>query len=169
MEILMNGCVCGELMTEEKGLYVQYRAVCRPNGVPVRLFAVGERGELRLGVMQPENGCQTLCRSLSCRESSAAGRLLRGELRPLAQQENGWHPVSGKESLLCRVGLPASIREMTGCMVCYGEERWFLAAPFGTAEPFPLTELFCFARVRQIGQREYAVFCFDADGRPVFF
>ena len=32
-----------------------------------------------------------------------------------------------------------------------------------------LTELICFAHVRRIGQREYAVFGFAADGMPFFF
>ena len=169
MDILLNGCVYGELVTEEKGLYVLYKAVCRPSRGLVRLFAVGERGELKLGVMQPENGCQTLCRSLSRRESADAGRLLRGELRPLVRRESGWHPVSGTEMPFCRADLQASVREIDGCMVYYDEERCFWAAPFGTTEPFPLTELFCFARVRWIGKHEYAVFCFDAEGEPVFF
>ena len=169
MEILLNGQRCGELITEENGLYICYRAVCRPCGGPVRLFAVGECGELRLGVMQPENGCLVLNRRISCRESAAAGRLLRGEVRPFLPQECGWHFLAETEPLFCGRELQMRIRKIKDCMACGGNEQWFLAAPFETGKPFPLVELFCFARMRRIGQREYAVFCFDASGQPVFF
>ena len=51
--ILLDERPCGELVTEECGLYQRYRAVCHVgiDTEPMRLFAIGERGELRLGVM----------------------------------------------------------------------------------------------------------------------
>ena len=46
--------------------------------------------------------------------------------------------------------------------------RRYAAAPYDPARPFPLPSLFCFARIRRIGGQDYAVFAFDAQGRPVF-
>ena len=58
LTILLHGKACGELLVEQRGLYRQYSAACRieQDAAPMRLFAVGELGEVRLGVMQPENG-----------------------------------------------------------------------------------------------------------------
>ena len=39
-------------------------------------------------------------------------------------------------------------------------------SPYDPARPFPLTPLFCFARIRRIGSRDYAVFAFDDRGDP---
>ena len=74
--ILLHGKPCGELISEESGLYRRYRAVCRiePDTDPMRLFAVGEKGELRLGVIQPENGAFVLHRRMSLKEADAAGK-----------------------------------------------------------------------------------------------
>ena len=104
--------------------------------------------------MQPENGRLVLNRRISCRESAAAGRLLRGEVRPFVPQECGWHSVSEAELLFCSQELQTRIRETKGCMVCSGDAQWFLAAPFETAKPFPLVELFCFAKMRRMEQHE---------------
>ena len=44
----------------------------------------------------------------------------------------------------------------------------YVALPFDCRRPFLLTGLFCFARVRRIGGRDYAVFAFDRWEMPVF-
>ena len=44
-----------------------------------------------------------------------------------------------------------------------------LALPCCGEQPFPLVSLFCFAHIRRICGREYAVFAFDEKERPVFY
>lgn len=167
--VLLEGRRCGELSAEKRGLYMGYRAVCRlpESTVPARLFAVGERGEVRLGVPQPEGRGFLLERQLPFREAERMGRLLWGELRFLVPQERCWQKYGGAlESLLGR-RLAEQLRGVAGVLISRETERWFLAVPFDTGRVFPLTELFCMASVQRIGGGEYAVFAFDREGRPV--
>ena len=46
-----------------------------------RAFLLGERSELPLGVLAPEDGRLTVCRRLYNRDVAALGKLLRGEAR----------------------------------------------------------------------------------------
>ena len=48
-----------------------------------------------------------------------------------------------------------------------GETR-YLALPYDRAKPFPLTTLFCFARLRNLGEGAYVVYAFDKQDRPIF-
>ena len=43
-----------------------------------------------------------------------------------------------------------------------------LAVPYDVGRPFPLTALFCFAHIRRIHGRSYAIFAFNGEERPVF-
>ena len=169
--ILLHGKPCGELLAEERGLYRCYSAVCRMafDTEPMRLFAVGEQGELRLGIMQPEDGRFVLRRQVSVKEACAVGKLLRGELRPVAVREEDWHPAWEPEKLFRGAMLQKRLRGRKGVLVCRGGERCFVAIPFDADSPFPLTEMFCLAHVRRFGQRQYAVFCFDREENPKFF
>ena len=45
--------------------------------------------------------------------------------------------------------------------------REFALAYDGTV-PFPLTELFCFARWERIGGRQYIIYAFDEKNTPIF-
>ena len=42
------------------------------------------------------------------------------------------------------------------------------ALPYSAAQPWPLPELFCFARPTQIGGRSYLVYAFDEKSHPIF-
>ena len=166
--VRLDGRECGELTAEEQGLYVRYRAVCRlaADTAPARLIAVGERGELRLGILQPEGGLFVLRRQLSAREAYPAGPLLRGELR-LCLQEGGWRKW-GKEDLTFRdAELRKAMEESGEGLICRSGKGRFLAFPFDTGSPFPVAKMFCFARIRKIGGKEYAVFCLDEEERPI--
>ena len=43
----------------------------------------------------------------------------------------------------------------------------YLAIPYASSAPFPLTELFCFARLERVDGSEHVVYCVDAQGRPM--
>ena len=57
--LLMDGKPTGELTAEREGLYTWFSARCplRPDGLWCA-WAVGDRGELRLGVLEPEGPIQ---------------------------------------------------------------------------------------------------------------
>lgn len=47
-------------------------------------------------------------------------------------------------------------------------ERTEFALPYAPARPWPLTELFCFARLERIGEMCYIIYAFDRKGAPIF-
>ena len=135
----------------------------------MRLFVVGERGELRLGIIQPEDGGFTLRRQLPAKDALAAGKLLRGELRPVGVQEKDWQAAAEPEKLFRGTMLQNRLSGRKGVLFCRSGECCYLAIPFAVSNPFPLTEMFCLAQIQCFGQRQYAVFCFDGQENPRFF
>ena len=43
-----------------------------------------------------------------------------------------------------------------------------LALPYSPARPWPLPELFCFARVEEIGGEPHIIYAFDRRKAPIF-
>lgn len=168
--IVLDGKAVGELQVTQEGLYTSFAAACcLPPQKLFRLFAVGEGGELRLGIPEPAGAQYALRRSLTARETASAGRLLRGELRPCADQEEcGWSPAAFPERLFRSAFLRERLHGMTGALTRQEKEIRSLALPFDNRSPFPLTPLFCFASVRRINGKAYAVFSFDREEYPVF-
>ena len=170
--VVLDGRTVGTLTAAEEGLYVCYRAEYRLSCPRVlRLFAVGNRGELRLGIPEPRSGVFRLTRRLSAREGEKAGSLLRGELRGTEEEEepaSRWQSAEDPRLLFRTAFLRDQLRGCQGALTRQENGLRYLALPFDRRRPFLLTSLFCFARVRRIGGGEYAVFCFDRDENPVF-
>ena len=166
--VLLEERQVGTLLRREEGLYVRYRAECRLEKPEVlRLFAQGEKGELRLGTPEPRSGVFFLERRISAREDAVTGRLLRGELRRPGEEGTPWQEAEPL-TLFSRERLRRQVRDCGEALT----RRWNggrqVALPFDCRRPFPLPELFCFACVRTIRGRRYAVFTFDREERPLF-
>lgn len=168
--LLLEGAPAGELITEREGLYTWFTARCPLRSGLWCAWAVGEGGELRLGVLEPE-GCQgaVLRRRFSGRLTAPLGRLLRGEARPVGVREpEGWEPAPSPEGLFRAPWLRQRLKGAQGALTRRAGEVRYLALPYDKRRPFPLTTLFCFARLRQIGPSAYVVYAFDGQERPVF-
>ena len=62
--LMLEGKPAGELMTEREGLYTWFSARCPlPEAGLWCAWAVGDRGELRLGVLEPEGSGQISIRN----------------------------------------------------------------------------------------------------------
>ena len=75
----------------------------------------------------------------------------------------GWHRGEGLRFPIGRweLMLSGALMRQTGTW------REFALAYDGTV-PFPLTELFCFARWERIGGRQYIIYAFDEKNTPIF-
>ena len=94
LDILAEGRPVGTAEITEEGLYLRFTADCEdPLSGPCRLVGVGERGELRLGVPEPEGGRLRLSRALSRRDCAAVGRLSHLELRAPVGSSPQWEPL----------------------------------------------------------------------------
>lgn len=167
--LLLEGRPAGELTVEREGLYTWFGARCPlPEGLWCA-WAVGDRGELRLGVLEPEERQGAIRRRFSRQLTAPLGRLLRGEVRPAGVREpEGWEPAPSPDQLFRAPWLRQRLNGVQGALSRRAGETRYLALPYDKGKPFPLTTLFCFARLRRIGAAAYVVYAFDGQERPVF-
>lgn len=167
--LMLEGKPAGELAAEREGLYTWFSARCPlPPGLWCA-WAVGDRGELRLGVLEPEGAQGTIRRRFSGRLTAPLGRLLRGEVRPAGTKEpEAWESAPAPDRLFRAPWLRQRLKGAQGARTRRTEEIRYLALPYDKGKPFPLTTLFCFARLRDIEGASYVVYAFDGQDRPVF-
>lgn len=167
--LLLDGRSAGELSAEREGLYTWFSARCPlPEGLWCA-WAVGDRGELRLGVLEPDGSQGFIRRRFSGRLTAPLGRLLRGEVRPAGNREaEEWEAAPAPEGLFRAPWLRRRLKGTQGALTRRGGNLRYLALPYDKGRPFPLTTLFCFARVRAVGTGMYVVYAFDEQERPVF-
>ena len=168
--LLRDGRPAGELIAEREALYTWFEARCPLPGEGLWCaWAVGDLGELRLGILEPVGDLASIRRRFSARLTDPLGRLQWGEIRPACPAETGaWTPLTAPEALFRVPGLRRELGRTPGVLIRDRGDRRDVAVPYDPARPFPLTALFCFARICRIGGRDYAVFSFDREERPVF-
>ncbi len=168
--LLLDGRPAGELTVEREALYTWFDARCRLPGEGLWCaWAVGREGSLRLGVLEPAGQEAAIRRRFSMRMTEPLGRLLRGEVRPAAEEDReAWQAAPDPESRFHSPWLRKRLRGISGALVRTEADRLSLALPYDSEKSFPLPTLFCFASIRSINGGRYAVFVFDGEERPVF-
>ena len=162
--LLWEGTALGELTVQREALYTSFTARCRLPGEGLWCaWAVGDRGELRLGVLEPQSGIK---RRFSRQMTEPLGKLLRGELRPSSGTET-WTAAPEPDRLFRTPWLRKNLHGVHGVLTRTAAERRLVALPYDPGKPFPLTPMFCLARVRDIGGKRYAVYAFDEKEWPV--
>lgn len=136
-----------------------------------RAFLLGERGELALGVLAPEDGRLGVCRRLYNRDVAALGKLRRGEARRSFRFEEAgtcWQETD------CPAQMFHS-RFLTGRLRPIGRAWWrreggvlLLALPLEEGRPFPLEALFCLGRIQRVEGKRCVVYAFREE-EPVLW
>ena len=157
--------VRGQVRVLPQGLYCRIEAETDFMPGLWRVFLRGSRDILLLGVLQPEGERLCLSRSLSLRQLGELGELCGAFLQ--SRQPLQWEALSDAAAFFRSAYWK---RAAAGCRdaLTSGDEPRFLALPYNESDPFPLTELFCFARRQSIQGREYLVFAFDGKEFPIF-
>ena len=133
-----------------------------------RGFLRCSRGEVGLGVLEPKGERLVLRRMLLNGELEPLGRPMSGEMRlSFPFREAGrWRSAAPGEPLLADRALQKELDGTAGVLWRREGGGRYLAVPFRAGGPFPLTALFCFARIREIDGGTYAVFRLDSHGNP---
>ena len=161
--VLLEGEQVGTAEVTEEGERLAVTLRCREDGRGLfRGYLVCPGGEVPLGLLEPRDRGLWLQR-----------RLLREELRPLGRPREvrlgmtfafagDWQDLRDPAPFAAAAG-----EELSGDLLWRraGGLRQ-LALPYDPARPFPLTRLFCFARIMTIRGRRYAVYAFDGENRP---
>ena len=164
--LLWEGKAIGEMSVEREALYTWFTARCRLPGEGIWCaWAVGDGGELRLGVVEPQNGIR---RRFSRQMTAPLGKLLRGELRPAGDRAETWAAAPEPDHLFRTPWLRRQLRGIQGALTRMAGEVRLLALPYDAKKPFPMTPLFCLAQPKEIGGKQYMVYAFDGKEWPVF-
>ena len=174
--LLCQGKRIGEAEAERQSLYLclRIRAPLR-NGLWCA-WAVGSGGEIRIGTLEPSGTQAGIVRRFSRQSLAPIGDLLCVELRPVgASPVTDVSPVLDTPTVsqwrraganpLRELRFRRQIQNIRGVLEREERDRRCLAFPIENA--FPIPELFCFARARRIGGRNYWVFAFDSRQWPV--
>lgn len=135
----------------------------------------GESGKLDLGTLIPEQNELRLRRSVPIENLKQVGcwPIIEAGLNLIHRFNTGGLPQGWREE-----GNPArlfpndeilreSAEKLKGCLYCIRQDGFHLAVPYGTRRPFELIPIFCFAQIRTLGGKQYAVFPFDKQGSPI--
>lgn len=166
-----NGKPAGELTTETQTMYTYFEASCRlPKNELCCVWAVGDTGELRIGILEPVGERSVIRRRFSQQMTAPLGKILRGEVRSVAQRTEQaiWQSVRTGTQLFRTPWLREPLRTAEGVMTRMEGGCRHVALPYDSQNPFPLTGVFCFARLISIEGKDYLQFAFDQNERPVF-
>ncbi len=167
-ELYCQGAVRGEISRWPQGACTRVEARMEDPGDGVyRASLVGERGTLKLGVLEPEGDALGLRRCPYSRDVAAVGPVLRGEAACSVPFPSRWEPEERPALLM---GDPFLSRRLADCRRAWrrreGNELC-LALPMEQGKPFPLETLFCLARVETVQGALCAVYRFSGEGRPL--
>lgn len=156
----------GELSVEREALYTWFTVCCRlPEPGLWCAWAVGEQGRLRLGVLEPQDGKLTIRRRFSRRMTEPLGKLVQGELRPAAG-ETAWELLGDPAACFHSPYVQNQLRGVEGVRTRAEGTCRLVAVPYDGRRPFPLTAMFCFARVGTVEGRRCAVFALNREEWP---
>lgn len=168
VKLYCAGVCRGRVTLRPAGARTEVRAAMEDPGDGLyRASLVGERGELPLGVLEPEGpGRLGLTRRPYSRDAAAIGPPVRGEARcSFPFQGDRWQAAErpGRlfQSPFLRTrleGVPRAWRRERGDVL-------LLAIPLEEDGPFPLEALFCLARLERVAGTLCAVFAFR-EGEP---
>ena len=78
-----------------------------------------------------------------------------------------WQRLSEGPFFRC-ARLDCALRCTRGALLCRGDDATLLALPYAPDAPFPLSELFCFARIRCVMGKWCVVYRLDEQNSPIF-
>jgi len=160
----------GRLTLREEGPRVSFRAELPDDGRGLyKAYLTGPGGRILLGTLIPEGGVLRLGRTLSTGELARRGawppESAQAELA-FSASPAGWTREDRPARLMGERMLARSAEGLRGALLRRREGGFSLAVPWEAGGEFPLTPLFCFARVERLAGKDYAVFGFSPRGCP---
>lgn len=166
VKLYCAGVCRGTVALRPEGVRTEVRVAMEDPGDGLyRASLVGERGELPLGVLEPEGpGRLGLLRRPYSRDMAAIGPPVRGEARcSFPFREDAWQAAERPGRLFQS---PFLRTRLEGVSRAWRRERGgllLLAIPLEEDGPFPLEALFCLARVERVAGTLCAVFAFQGE------
>ena len=170
-----DGICKGTLLVTPLGDRTEVSVVCRNDKAGVYKGVLhGTKGSISLGHLLPKEQTERLELRLvlSRAQLEPIGTIAWGEALlsyGMTWEQNnfsGWEVKPIPERMFQDPVLAKAARAQKQAWIQKKNGILFLAFPFCQKE-FPLLPLFCFAEVKKLDKKLYAVFAFDQDGMPV--
>lgn len=170
-----DGICKGTLMVTPLGGRTEISVVCKNDKAGVyKGMLHGTKGSISLGHLLPQeqNERLELRLVLSRAQLEPIGTIAWGEallsygMTWEQDSFSGWEVESVPERIFRDPVLVKAARAQKQAWIQKKNGILFLAFPFWQKE-FPLLPLFCFAEVKKLNKKLYAVFAFDQEGMPV--
>lgn len=159
----------GELTVEREMRHTCFVAqVCLPQDGLWCLWVVGDKGTLRLGVLEPNTGDVLLRRRFSEQLVMPIGKVVRGEIRPVKERGYEWEPVMSGEQVFMSAWLQKKLCGQGGMLRKRCGDIQYIAIPYDKCNAFTAVELFCFARLLDIRGALYLTLCFNEKEQVIF-
>ncbi|MBR3704070.1 MAG: hypothetical protein IKM11_01065 [Oscillospiraceae bacterium] len=168
--VYCRGVRCGDAVLRADGARAEICVRMRDPGDGLyRAVLEGERGELPLGVLEPQNGELLLRRRPARRELERMGtvRCVRAVCSFLFDEKQVWNETDDPSQLLRSADYRCRLTRCSRAWWRRGQGSLMLALPLREDTPFPLESLFCFARVEHVEDTLCAVYAFDEREMPL--
>ena len=169
-KVYCRGEYCGEATVREDGVRVEICAEIRDPGDGLyRAVLTGERGELSLGVMEPQDGMLTLRRRPERCEVARVGegRCIRVGCAFPFGKKSVWTRTDEPVQLVRDDFLRDRLARQSYAWWRRSGEEILMALPLRADAPFPMESMFCLACVERVEGELCVVYAFDENGVPV--
>lgn len=165
VKLRCRGSCLGEITLRDQGGRTEAQATMEDPGDGLyRAVLRGERGELMLGVLAPEEGVLTLRRTVYTRDIAALGRLEEGEARQsFPFRPAGWRETRCPAQLFRSPFFQVRLRGAGRAWWRREESLLLLALPVEAGRPFPLECLFCLGRLERVDGEMCVVYAFQEE------
>lgn len=168
----------GSLTVREEGPRMAARAELPNDGRGLyKVWLAGQGGQMLLGTLMPDQaGRLSLERTLTVDALRRQGVWPvtggRAELVFAFREEQqaaevGWEQARVPGIVLQDVCIREAAAGLGRVLLRRDGEGWTLACPFSFDKEFPLSVLFCFSRLKYLGEGLFCLFSFDKNGVPV--
>lgn len=161
---------CGEAKLRADGARVEISVAMRDPGDGLyRAVLEGDRGELALGVLEPQGGELLLRRRPERNTVACVGRVrcVRAVCSYLFGQKQVWNRTEEPPELFRDDFIRRGLERCSHAWWRREQGELVVALPLKKDEPFPLVSLFCFACVQRVEDTLCAVYRFDERDMPV--
>ena len=167
--VFAGGSTAGELEVEREKRRTCFTAqVCLPEDGLWCLWVIGDKEELRLGVLDPNAGDVLLRRRFSDQLVMPIGNVVRGEIRPVEERIHEWEPVVSIEQVFMSAWLRKKLCRQNGMLRKRCGSVQYIAIPYDKENGFTAIELFCFAQLLDVGGILYLALCLNEKEQVIF-